>query len=246
MKKQEHTINDVLNDIQCRLNAPKTEYNAFGKYKYRSLENILEGLKEFQSKYGCTITLSDDISVHGDRVYVKATATLSYNGESISVTGYARESLTKKGMDDSQITGSSSTYARKYAMNGLFAIDDSIKAEPISADATYEVDSQPPKKENKNQNVKEKSENKAKKLKSALKDASKNDSKAKKELSDGELFTKIGQLCKKTKDNGLLTDEEESKIHDWLAGKPTRKGALATISKLEDKLSKIEKGELPF
>lgn len=116
----------LLSKIQTELSAPKNQYNSFGKYKYRSLEDIFEGLKPLLKKYECSVTVSDELVLIGDRYYVKATASLFDNTGIIvaSNTGYARESETKKGMDDSQVTGSTSSYARKYALNGLFAIDD--------------------------------------------------------------------------------------------------------------------------
>jgi hypothetical protein len=114
----------TLAEIQSELKAPKSQENTFGKYKYRSLEDIMEALKPVLLKRSASVTVSDEIVMMGDRFYVKATATLWVNGENVSTTAYARESLAKKGMDEAQITGSSSSYARKYAMNGLFAIDD--------------------------------------------------------------------------------------------------------------------------
>ena len=129
MANNKKTITDILNDIQVNLNAPKNMYNSFGKYKYRNLEGILKGLKPFLEKHKCVFQLSDDIVEIGQNIYVKAVATLSTKDDSISVSGFARESIAKKGMDDSQITGSTSSYARKYACNGLFAIDDTADAD---------------------------------------------------------------------------------------------------------------------
>jgi len=111
--------------IQSELNAPKTLLNKFGGYHYRSAETILEALKPLLKKYNCLMTISDDVVIVGDRYYVKSIVTLcNAEGKEISVTGYAREEESKKGMDGSQITGASSSYARKYALNGMFAIDD--------------------------------------------------------------------------------------------------------------------------
>ena len=119
-----------LLQIQNELKAPKGQYNSFGKYKYRSCEDILEAVKPLCVKYGVIITLSDEIVQVGERYYIKATANLSKEGCSdVSVTAYARETLEKKGMDDSQITGTASSYARKYALNGLFCIDDTKDAD---------------------------------------------------------------------------------------------------------------------
>ena len=118
------TIHQALIDIQGELKAPKTNYNKFGNYAYRSAEDILEALKPLLKKNNCTLILNDDIVLIGDRFYIKATATLSNEEGSITACGVAREDESKKGMDGAQITGSCSSYARKYALNGLFAIDD--------------------------------------------------------------------------------------------------------------------------
>lgn len=120
-----YTIFLKLQAAQACLKAPKTQENNFGKYKYRSCEDILEALKPVLNKTGLTLLLSDEIVEIGGRVYVKATATVyDFNGGSVSVSAYAREEESKKGMDSSQVTGASSSYARKYALNGLFCIDD--------------------------------------------------------------------------------------------------------------------------
>jgi hypothetical protein len=115
-------IQEKLSFIQKNLKAPKNLRNNFGKYNYRSVEGILENVKKIMGE--CCITLSDELISIGDRFYVKATATLIYKDESYSTVAFARENKEKKGMDAAQITGSSSSYARKYALNGLFAIDD--------------------------------------------------------------------------------------------------------------------------
>lgn len=120
------SIIEKLQLIQQELIAPKNQYNSFGKYHYRSCEDILEGLKPCLKKVKAAVTVSDTIEMVGNRYYVKATATLfdSESNESVSNTAYAREDDSKKGMDASQVTGSTSSYARKYALNGLFCIDD--------------------------------------------------------------------------------------------------------------------------
>lgn len=116
--------------IQSTLKAPKSQFNAFGNYKYRKVEDILEAVKPIMSNLGCTLVMTDDIEMVGNRIYVKATATLKNSkGEIEITTGYAREEETKKGMDGSQITGATSSYARKYALNGLFAIDDNADSD---------------------------------------------------------------------------------------------------------------------
>lgn len=120
----ENSIHQALINIQGELKAPKTNYNKFGNYAYRSAEDILEALKPILQKNNCILTLSDDIILIGNRFYIKAIATLSNEKESITACAMAREDESKKGMDGAQITGSCSSYARKYALNGLFAIDD--------------------------------------------------------------------------------------------------------------------------
>jgi hypothetical protein len=113
-----------LAEIQAKLKAPKGQFNSFGKYHYRSAEDILEAVKKVVNPMGFSITLTDSVGEVGGRIYVQSTATLD-NGEiEYQATGFAREEETKKGMDGSQITGAASSYARKYALNGLFAIDD--------------------------------------------------------------------------------------------------------------------------
>lgn len=118
-----------LKIIQSTLNAPKNLFNKFGNYKYRSAESIMEALKPLLAEQSCFINITDEMIMLGDRFYVKAIATISNGTESISASAFAREELTKKGMDASQITGSASSYARKYALNGLFAIDDGVDAD---------------------------------------------------------------------------------------------------------------------
>ena len=118
------SLQECLNYIQVNLKAPKNMHNNFGNYKYRNLEGIFEGLKPLLEETGCVITITDSMELVGDRYYIVATASLKKGDEVISCEGWARESEDKKGMDTSQITGSTSSYARKYAMNGLFAIDD--------------------------------------------------------------------------------------------------------------------------
>lgn len=124
--------------IQSNLKAPKNQWNDFGKYSYRNAENILEAVKPLLSEKGCTLTISDEIVQFGDRVYVKATATIkNSSGETESATAFAREPLSKKGQDESQVTGSASSYARKYALNGLFAIDDNKDADELNVNPEY-------------------------------------------------------------------------------------------------------------
>lgn len=127
-KKQDtpRTFLARMQSVQEHLNAPKSKYNKFGKYYYRSCEDILMGAKPLLAENGMVLTITDDIVEIGSRVYVKATARLTdtETGEAYEVTAYARECDTKSGMDSAQITGAASSYARKYALNGLFCIDD--------------------------------------------------------------------------------------------------------------------------
>ena len=122
------SISNILHNIQKQLKVPKGNYNSFGKYKYRSCEDIIEAVKLVLPE-GYAVTLSDEIIMLGDRYYIKAQALLFGDAGQIIAYGYARESLDRKGMDDSQITGTASSYARKYALNGLFAIDDTKDAD---------------------------------------------------------------------------------------------------------------------
>lgn len=124
MSQSKKSIHEILTNIQKELNVPKKRFNNFGKYNYRNLEDIYESLKPLLASSSVNLTLEDDIICVSDRVYVKATATLQKGDETIKVSAMARESETKKGMDDSQITGTASSYARKYALAGLFLIDD--------------------------------------------------------------------------------------------------------------------------
>ena len=123
------SIQPVLNTIQTALKAPKNQYNKFGKYSYRSCEDILEALKPLLFDLKATLTISDEIVLIGERYYVKATATLTCENDSVSVSAYAREGEEQAGMAPSQVTGSTSSYARKYALNGLFCIDDNKDAD---------------------------------------------------------------------------------------------------------------------
>lgn len=122
----------ILQQIQTELKAPKSQFNSFGNYKYRNCEDILEAVKPIAAKYGAAVVCGDEIVQIGERYYVKATACLFTEKGDIKTSAYAREPLDKKGMDESQITGASSSYARKYALNGLFAIDDTKDADTLN------------------------------------------------------------------------------------------------------------------
>ena len=133
----QNNIHTKLLSIQSTLVAPKNQNNAFGNYKYRNLEDILKAVKPILKKVGMTLTISDEITQVADRIYVTATATLTDvdTGQAIETVASARESLDKKGMDSAQITGSASSYARKYCLNGLFSIDCTKDAD--SMDNSY-------------------------------------------------------------------------------------------------------------
>ena len=123
------SLTEKLIHIQKELKAPKGQYNSFGKYKYRSAEDILEAVKPLNADKGLLLTLTDEPVLVGDWHYIKAVAKISDGKETQEVTAYARESESKKGMDHSQVTGTASSYARKYALNGLYLIDDTKDAD---------------------------------------------------------------------------------------------------------------------
>ena len=132
------TIHEKLSQIQNKLNAPKGQYNSFGKYNYRNCEDILQALKPILAEHKCHVSLSDEVVIVGNRFYIKATATITDSeNNSFSTTAFAREAESKKGMDESQVTGSTSSYARKYALNGLFAIDDNKDADTLNNHADF-------------------------------------------------------------------------------------------------------------
>lgn len=122
---------EKLSRIQAELKAPKSQRNNFGNYNYRSCEDILEAVKPLLAREGLVLTITDSIEMVGNRYYVKATATVTDGEKNFTTTAFAREAENKKGQDESQITGSSSSYARKYALNGLFCIDDTRDADTM-------------------------------------------------------------------------------------------------------------------
>lgn len=140
------SVTAKLSSIQAALKSPKNQRNNFGNYNYRSCEDILEAVKPLANEHGCAVVISDKPVLIGDRHYIEATATLRCGGDpdhSVSVTAYAMEAETKKGMDSAQITGATSSYARKYALNGLFAIDDTRDADSTNnheAKLTVKID----------------------------------------------------------------------------------------------------------
>lgn len=127
-------IHEKLIKIQSKLKAPKNHFNKFGGYHYRNCEDILEGLKPLLEEHQATLLVTDDLVMVGERYYIKATATLIdvETGEKLSATGFAREEENKKGMDSMQLSGATGSYARKYALNGLFAIDDTKDSDTLN------------------------------------------------------------------------------------------------------------------
>ena len=140
-------IYEKLNNIQLELKAPKNKRNTFGGYQYRDLSGILEAVKPLLKKYKCVITISDNVVTKEERTYIESTVTLidSEDGTVCACKGYAREQDSKKGMDDAQLTGACSSYARKYACNGLFAIDDSRDLDSMDNTSDSNADSEKPK-----------------------------------------------------------------------------------------------------
>lgn len=137
---------EELVQIQSDLKVPKSQFNKFGNYHYRNSEDILEALKPLLKLRSCSLLINDEVVLIGERYYIKATVELTNSaGESVKATGYAREALNKKGMDESQITGSTSSYARKYALNGLFAIDDNKDADSFDNRTKQDAKQQAPK-----------------------------------------------------------------------------------------------------
>lgn len=129
---QRSSLRENLSYIQAKLKASKNLYNSFGNYSYRSCEGILESLKPFLNDMGLTLTLTDQVVMMGDRFYIQATATIKDNYSQETAVAYAREADNKKGMDPAQVTGAASSYARKYALSGLFCIDDNRDADAYS------------------------------------------------------------------------------------------------------------------
>lgn len=134
MATQERTFTEKVIEVQKNLKAPKIQYNTYGKYKYRSAEDILNSVKPLLADMGLLLTIQDELIHDGARYYIKATATLTDGANHLSVDAYAREDEVMKGMNGSQITGTASSYARKYALNGLFCIDDTKNADATNDD----------------------------------------------------------------------------------------------------------------
>lgn len=138
------SIHEALANIQAKLSVPKTHKNAFGGYMFRNTSDILDAAKPLAKAEGCDITINDELVLVGDRFYIKATVSLTNaDGEFVSSNAYAREELSKKGLDASQVTGAASSYARKYALNGLFAIDDTADADQLNTSKEYTQPAKP-------------------------------------------------------------------------------------------------------
>lgn len=129
METKKLSLSEKLSAIQGNLKAPKNQVNSFGKYKYRSAEDILEAVKPHLTSFNLSLTISDDLVQVGDRFYIKAVVKLFDSENSIETSAFAREEENKKGMDSAQVTGATSSYARKYALNGLLLIDDTKDAD---------------------------------------------------------------------------------------------------------------------
>lgn len=158
------SVYEKLMQVQSELKAPKNQYNSFGKYNYRSCEDILEGVKPLLKKVKATLTISDEIVQVADRIYVKAIATFTdiEEGSTITNSAYAREATDKKGMDESQVTGATSSYARKYCLNGLLCIDDTKDADTDENKNEKTARAEKAKKEEKTTKVKQDSPEEAK------------------------------------------------------------------------------------
>lgn len=128
-----------LIEVQKLLKAPKNQYNSFGEYNYRSCEDILEAVKPLLAERGLLMTITDSVELIGERYYVKATVKVTDGTQTYEVSAYARESLERKKMDDSQLTGAASTYARKYALNGMYCIDDAKDADGLPNEPKVET-----------------------------------------------------------------------------------------------------------
>lgn len=141
VKKPVRNIYQKLGHVQLNLKAPKSQYNKFGNFNYRNCEDIQEAAKPLMNDIGAVLIINDELVQIGDRFYIKATARFidTDSGEVIENTAYAREELEKKGMDASQVTGSTSSYARKYALNGLFCIDDTEDSDTPQAPDSQET-----------------------------------------------------------------------------------------------------------
>lgn len=197
-------------NIQSELKAPKSQYNSFGKYHYRNVEDILEALKPLLLKYDCSLFISDTVEMIGERYYIKSTVTFVDNetGNKVEVVGYAREEQDKKGFDQMQLTGATSSYARKYALNGMFAIDDTKDSDTTNTHGNDKPQNTPQQEKpqtqtNSNTTVEEKH---TKALYASWKA---------KKIADDEVKEKIKKDFGKT-DSRQLTMSEFNALMDWI------------------------------
>lgn len=206
---QAMNIYQSLNYIQSNLKAPKGQYNSFGKYNYRSCEDILEGVKPHLQETKTCLVISDEIVTIGEHNYIKATATLySADGGAVANSAFAKEPLEKKGMDPSQITGATSSYARKYALNGLFCIDDTKDADTDAYTATTQTKAKSKAKAPETNTIREK-RIKEEYLKSITQQM------AIKQINPKLISEYINKTFKK-KTSNELTEDELKALYDWI------------------------------
>ncbi len=214
-------IYEKLMNIQTKLKAPKNQYNEFGKYSYRSCEDILEGVKPLLTANKVSLVLNDELVQIGDRYYIKAVAKLIdiEKGECVEATAFARESESKKGMDSAQVTGSTSSYARKYALNGLFCIDDTKDSDalPDTTQKDGKVNDNKNQTTNKKQNqwkVQTATDNQIKAIFAISKNIGKTDEDELKAWISNILNKEIVSMKDMTKDDASTVIRELNKIND--------------------------------
>lgn len=222
--------------VQSELKAPKNQYNSFGKYNYRSCEDILEGVKPLLKKVKATLTISDEIVQVADRIYVKAIATFTdiEDGSTITNSAYAREATDKKGMDESQVTGATSSYARKYCLNGLLCIDDTKDSDTDEIKNERNARAEKAKKEEKTTKVKQDTPEEAKANEEMIANVDNrllpnpNRSPEEREKNIKAELERTGQDEKKLLDNAgvkawsELTDAKYVSLMEWLVKRPDK------------------------
>lgn len=215
---QTMNIYQSLNYIQSNLKAPKGQFNSFGKYHYRSCEDILEGVKPHLKETNTCLVISDEIVTIGDHNYIKATATLyGADGGAVANSAFAKEPLDKKGMDPSQITGATSSYARKYALNGLFCIDDTKDMDTDEHQLEINRDA------NKNTNTKKQNNNTQKQETNAMRERRIKEEYLRsitQQMGIKQINPKlISEYINKTfnkKTSNELTEEELKTLYEWI------------------------------
>ena len=204
------SIYSALNYIQSNLKAPKGQFNSFGKYHYRSCEDILEGVKPHLKETNTCLVISDEIVTIGDHNYIKATATLyGADGGAVANSAFAKEPLDKKGMDPSQITGATSSYARKYALNGLFCIDDTKDADTDAYTANTTTTQTKPKSKAPKTNSMKENEVKKEYLQMITKEM------GIKQINPKLISEHINKTFNK-KTSNELTEDELKALYDWI------------------------------